>query len=98
VTIASFADRGTEDIHEGSNTKEARKTLPRVLWSIARRKLAMIEQALALDDIRVPPANRLEKLAGDLKGYHSIRVNEQYRVVFRWSDGAAHEVLIVDYH
>lgn len=58
----------------------------------------MMEQALALDDLRVPPANRLEKLVGDLEGYHSIRINKQYRVLFRWADGAAHEVLIVDYH
>ncbi len=57
-----------------------------------------MDQALVLDDLRVPPGNRLERLSGDLRGYHSIRINDQYRVVFRWADGAAHEVLIVDYH
>lgn len=98
VPIASFADRGTEDIFGGNNTREARATLPRTLWGVARRKLGMMEQALILDDLRVPPGNWLERLAGDLKGYHSIRVNEQYRILFRWAEGAAHEVLIVDYH
>ncbi len=58
----------------------------------------MMDQAFALDDLRVPPANRLERLAGDLAGYHSIRINDQFRIVFRWADGAAHEVLIVDHH
>ncbi len=98
MSIASFADKGTEDIFDGSNTKDARATLPRSLWNVARRKLAMMEQALTLEDLRMPPANRLEALAGDLEGYHSIRVNQRYRVVFRWADGVAHEVLIVDYH
>lgn len=98
VAIRSFADKGTEDIFEGTNTKDARSTLPRALWSVARRKLGMIEQAFILTDLRAPPANHLEKLVADLHGYHSIRINQQYRVVFRWADSAAHEVLIVDYH
>jgi toxin HigB-1 len=98
VGIASFADQGTEDIFDGNNTRSARACLPRALWAIARRKMAMLEQALVLDDLRAPPANRLERLAGNLRGYHSIRVNDQYRLVFRWADAAAHEVLIVDYH
>lgn len=98
MAIASFAEKGTEDVFDGRNTRNARACLPRSLWNVARRKLAMMEQALVLDDLRVPPANHLEKLVGDLRGYHSIRINEQYRVLFRWADGAAHEVLIVDYH
>lgn len=81
-----FADRGTEDIFNGSNTKAARQTLPRELWKIAQRKLDMLQAASRIDDLRVPPGNRLKALGGDLKGYHSIRINDQYRIVFRWDE------------
>lgn len=64
----------------------------------ARRKLDMLNAALNLDDMRAPPGNRLEALRGNLAGHHSIRVNDQWRVVFRWKDGAAHDVKIDDYH
>ncbi len=64
----------------------------------AKRKLEAVHAAHRLEDLRVPPANRLEKLRGDLKEYHSIRVNDQWRVIFRWQDGDAHGVRIVDYH
>ena len=65
---------------------------------VARRKLDMVNAAHALDDLKVPPGNRLEGLKGNLAGKHSIRINDQWRVVFRWQDGAAHEVRIADYH
>ena len=68
------------------------------MWRIALRKLDMIQYAHVLEDLRVPPGNRLEALKGDLRGYHSIRINEQWRVVFRWHEGVAHDVSVVDYH
>ena len=94
-----FAHPGTRDIFDGNDTKAARSTLPRELWERARRKLDMLNAAISLDDLRIPPANRLEKLKGRLAGYHSIRINDQYRIVFRWEDGkGASEVRITDYH
>jgi len=74
------------------------KKLPSNIQQVARRKLRMINNALDLNDLRVPPGNQLEKLKGDRTGYHSIRINIQWRIVFRWSVGNAHEVEIVDYH
>jgi proteic killer suppression protein len=65
---------------------------------VALRKLDMINAAQAVQDLSSPPGNRLEALSGDLKGYHSIRINDQWRLVFRWSEGKAHEVRIADYH
>lgn len=96
--IASFGDKGTEDIYNGLNSKEARAKLPRDLWPVAIRKLDMIEAAHTLQDLTAPPSNRLEALKGDLAGWYSIRINEKYRVIFQWKDGGAHEVTIVDYH
>jgi len=68
------------------------------MQAVARRKLRMLNSAATLDDLRIPPANRLEALKGDRKGQHSIRINDQWRVCFRWKDGDAHDVEIVDYH
>ena len=92
--ILSFADKETERIWDG----EVSRRLPIEIQSITRRKLRMINNARRLDDIRVPPANRLEALKGDMKGQHSIRVNDQWRVCFRWSDAGVSDVQIVDYH
>jgi proteic killer suppression protein len=80
--IASFKDEGTEDLFDGRDTKKARKSCPQSLWRVARRKLDQINQAVDLDDLRVPPGNRLEPLGGDREGQHSIRINDQYRVCF----------------
>jgi proteic killer suppression protein len=96
--IVSFKDEGTEDIFDGRDTKKARKACPQDLWRVAGRKLDQINQAAELDDLRVPPGNRLETLKGDREGQHSIRINEQYRVCFVWAEGGAEEVEIVDYH
>ncbi|MBZ0117928.1 MAG: type II toxin-antitoxin system RelE/ParE family toxin [Sandaracinaceae bacterium] len=96
--IVSFGDKGTEDIYHGINSKEARATLPKELWPVARRKLDMIDAAHDLQDLKAPPSNRLEALKGDLAGWHSIRINDKYRVIFQWKNGGAHEVTIVDYH
>lgn len=96
--IVSFKDEGTEAVFDGRDTKKARKACPQNLWRAARRKLDQINQATELDDLRVPPGNRLEELKGDRKGQHSIRINEQYRVCFTWTERGAEEVEIVDYH
>jgi toxin HigB-1 len=96
--ITSFADAGTQDIYNGENTAAARRLLPGGLVKVAVRKLDMLNAAVALSDLRVPPGNRLEALKGDLAGKYSIRINEQYRIVFAFKDGAANEVRIMDYH
>jgi proteic killer suppression protein len=95
--IASFADRATEALFHGTRGK-AVKRIPPQIASVAVRKLDMLNSARALQDLQSPPGNRLEALRGDLRGCHSIRINEQWRVVFRWEAGEAHEVRIVDYH
>jgi proteic killer suppression protein len=95
--ILNFADKTTEDIYDGVDSKAARR-IPQTVWTVARQKLDMLNAASDLRDLRVPSANRLEALKGKWSGYHSIRINDQYRIVFRWSDGNAKDVLITDYH
>ena len=95
--IASFGDKATEDLYHGARTRRAR-SFPAELAAVAVRKLDMVNAAQALLDLRSPPGNRLELLRGRWRGFHSIRVNEQWRVVFRWSEGQAHEVRLTDYH
>ena len=93
--IESFRDTRTSAVFRG----EMPKGFPSDnIAAVARRKLRMLDTAARLDDLRVPPSNRLEALAGDRKGQHSIRVNDQWRLCFVWRDGAAHEVEMVDYH
>lgn len=96
--IGSFADRGTEDIFDGTESRSARKTCPKSVWPIARRKLDQINRVRDLAELAIPPGNRLERLGADRIGQHSIRVNKQYRVCFRWENGYANEVEITDYH
>jgi proteic killer suppression protein len=96
--IRSFGDRGTEEVFNGKNTPAARRTCPRALWRTAFRKLDQIDSATDISDLRLPPGNRLEALKGDRKGQHSIRINDQYRICFRWTEGGADSVEIVDYH
>jgi proteic killer suppression protein len=96
--IVSFADKGTEDVFNGEESRRARQLLPRELWPNANRKLDMLNAAVKLEDLRFPPGNRLEKLSGDRKGQHSVRINDQYRVCFRWTENGPEEVEIVDYH
>ncbi len=95
--IVGFGDAGTEDVFHGDNTKAARR-IPTVIWNTACRKLDMLNAAHELLDLMVPPGNRLEALGGTLTGHHSIRINKQFRIVFQWKDGNAHEVRITDYH
>ena len=96
--IVAFADRGTEDIFYGRSTKQARKQCPSSLWSVAARKLEQLDSAVLLQDLRIPPGNRLEALSGDRQGWYSIRINQQYRVCFKWTDAGPGQVEIVDYH
>lgn len=95
--IASFADRATEGLFHGETGKSIRR-IPSDIRSVAVRKLDLLNAAHELQDVRVPPGNRLEALKGDLRGKHSIRINDQWRTVFRWKDGDAHDVEIDDYH
>ena len=95
--IQSFDDETTADLFRERNTRAARR-MPRQLWRGVQRKLKLIDAAGRLDDLVVPAGNRLELLKGDHAGRHSIRVNEQYRVTFRWENGHAYEVCVEDYH
>lgn len=95
--IRTFGDQTTEALFHGRSTATARRIAADIRRA-AERKLDMIDAAKELGDLRSPPGNRLEALAGDLKGMHSIRVNDQWRIVFRWKDGAAEDVRFVDYH
>jgi len=92
--IESFADKRTAAIFEGYEVKG----LPREIQGSARRKLKMIDAAVSIESLRVPPGNRLEVLKGDRRGQWSVRINDQWRICFRWKQGAAFEVEIVDYH
>ena len=92
--IKTFKDRDTQGIWEG---RRARR-LPNNIQTVARRKLRMLNNARTLDDLRIPPDNRLEALKGKRKGQHSIRINDQWRICFIWSNGDADKVEIVDYH
>jgi len=92
--IKSFANRETEKVF----TRQFSRKLPPEIQRNARRKLEVLNVARVLDDLRVPPGNRLEKLAGDRSGQYSIRINQRWRICFIWRKGDAHEVEIVDYH
>jgi proteic killer suppression protein len=96
--IRSFKDEATEDIFHSRATKRARRTCPVSLWRVAARKLEILDSAEQLADLRVPVGNRLETLAGDRQGQHSIRINERYRICFVWSNSGPTNVEIVDYH
>ena len=92
--IASFAGAVTADLWINGRSRK----IPANMTRVALRKLAQIHFATRLDDLRAPPGNRLEALAGDRKGQHSIRINDQWRICFEWVDNDAHQVEIVDYH
>ena len=95
--IVSFKDRGTEDIYDGTDSKAARKKLPGELHRRAWRVLDQVDAAVSLQSLSLPGL-RLEKLKGDRKAQHSVRINDQYRVCFRWTDAGVEDVEIVDYH
>jgi proteic killer suppression protein len=95
--IVSFGDASTRDVYDGVNSKEAR-AIPLILWTVIRRKLDWLDKADGLADLATPPGNRLEALRGNMKGFYSIRVNDQYRIVFGFTGGKAADVRVVDYH
>jgi proteic killer suppression protein len=96
--IQSFKNKGTEDIFNGKNTKEARKLCPRAFWSIAVRKLDQLDSVQILEELRIPPGNMLEAMKGNRKEEYSIRINDQYRICFKWSEIGPNSVEITDYH
>lgn len=95
--LQSFRDETTADLFRQRITRAARR-IPRELWRVVQRKLKLLDAAARLDDMLIPAGNRLEALKGDQAGRHSIRVNDQYRVTFRWESGHAYEVSVEDYH
>jgi proteic killer suppression protein len=92
--IISFGDSETENVWNGIRVKK----LPSEIQNIGRRKLRMLNNSIDLADLRIPPSNRLEKLSGKLKEFYSIRINDQWRIIFKWNSGSALEVKIIDYH
>ena len=96
--IHSFADVATEDLFDGANSRRARAACPAALWAVVRRKLTQLNRVRDLRELAVPPGNRLERLRGDREGQHSIRVNDRYRICFRWEEGDATDVEVTDYH
>ena len=95
--IVSFGDKASESIFNEDNSKDARR-VPMNVWPAAARKLDMVNAAYSLSDLTSPTGNRLERLKGRLSDFYSIRVNNQFRIVFKWSSGNAEEVMIMDYH
>ncbi len=96
--IRSFKDEGSEDVFNGRNTQAARRTCPSSVWKVATRKLDLLDSARSLQDIAVPPGNQLESLKGDRAGQHGIRINDQYRICFVWTEDGPSQVEIADYH
>ena len=95
--IVTFLLEATSDIYHGLESKQARK-IPQTIWKVAERKLDLLNAAHSLNDLRIPTSNHLEVLKGKIKGKYSIRINDQYRLVFEFRDGNAYEVEIIDYH
>jgi proteic killer suppression protein len=96
--IISFKNKAAEDIFNGVSSKDARKACPKVLWRVATRKLDQLDSVTILDELRVSPGNRLEALGGSRNGQYSIRINEQYRICFIWTESGPDQVEITDDH
>jgi len=96
--IQNFKTKGTEDIFNGIRSREARQTCPNVLRQVAARKLDQLDSVEMLNELRIPPGNRLEQLSRKRKGQYSIRINDQYRICFLWTGSGPDQVEIVDYH
>jgi len=94
VMIISFGSKDTEKIWKGDRVKH----LPAEIQQIGRRKLRMLNNSQSINDLRIPPSNKLEKLSGKLSDFYSIRINEQWRIIFQWENNQAYEVQIIDYH
>jgi toxin HigB-1 len=98
VVIQSYKDTGTEDIFNGLNSKAARKTCPEFLWRAVSRKLDQLDSVTSLSELKIPPGNHLEPLSGNRQGQYSIRINDQYRICFIWTETGPDQVEITDYH
>jgi proteic killer suppression protein len=96
--IRTFADAVTEDLFNGVSSRRARRACPTGLWPVVRRKLTQLNRVQGLDELKIPPGNRLQRLRGNRAGQYSIRVNDQYRICFRWEDNYADDVEVTDYH
>jgi proteic killer suppression protein len=96
--IQDFKTKGTEDVFNGISSREARQTCPNVLWRVAARKLDQLDSVEMLNELLIPPGNRLEQLSGKHDGQYSIRINDQYRICFLWTVSGPDQVEIVDYH
>ena len=96
--IRSFADAATEDLFNGIDSRRARKACPETLWAVVARKLTMLNRVRDLRELAVPPGNGLEALKRERRGQHSIRINDQCRICFRWEDGYADDVEVTDFH
>jgi proteic killer suppression protein len=96
--IVSFKDQATEDIFNGVNSKAARKACPKTFWRITSRKLDQLDSVQQLEELKVPPGNRFEKLTGNRKAEFSICINEQYRICFMWGESGPIDVEVTDYH
>lgn len=92
--IVSFGNSETEKVWTGTRVKK----IPNEIQNIGRRKLRMLNNSINLADLRIPPSNRLERLSGNFKDFYSIRINDQWRIIFKWNSGSAYEVEIIDYH
>jgi toxin HigB-1 len=96
--IVTFKNQATEDIFNGESTKAARKVCPMTAWRVAVRKLDQLDSVTTLDELNKPPGNRLEALVGSRQGQHSIRINDQYRICFVWTEQGPQDIEITDYH
>ena len=96
--ILSFHDRGTEDIFNGVSSRDANRACPKSHWRVAQRELDQLDSINRLEELKAPPGNRLEVLRGNRTGQHSIRINDQYRVCFTWTENSPSDVEVTDYH
>lgn len=96
--IVSFKDKATEDIFNGISSRLARKACPQTIWKVAVRKLDQLDSVESLDELKIPPGNRLELLSGSRGGQHSIRINGRFRICFHWTESGPDKVEITDYH
>ncbi len=96
--IRSFADAATEDLFNGVDSRRARHACPSTLWHVVARKLTQLNRVRELAELAIPPGNRLETLKGTRRGQYSIRINDQFRICFRWEEGYADDVEVTDYH
>lgn len=98
IMIVNFKDKAVEDLFNGVSSRAVRKLCPQSLWKTASRKLDLLDSVSQLDELKIPPGNRLEALSGDRSGQYSIRINGQFRLCFRWTEAGPADVELVDYH